>query len=253
MKRLAYLKQLSVAAAVATLSASAVVVSTPAQAQIPVTDVASIAQQLIGYIEQVLQYETELNSYIQQIQQYENQVQNTLDLPAAFWSNINSTLNGVNSVVSKGASIANQAGNLDATFSKTFPNYSTMLSSGNITTGSFQSSYTSWSNNTSAGLNSSLGVANQLLTNLSTDQSRLTSLQGQAQGAGGNLQAIKAAAAVATEGLVQMEQLKTLLAQNVAAQNQYTAQRVAQDAVQQAATQQALAGTTPNFGSGKSY
>jgi type IV secretion system protein TrbJ len=239
-------------AAVALIAPFVCVAPKPVRAQIPVTDVASIAQQLQSYLQIVMQYETQLQQYQTQIQQYQNMQQNTANLSNATWTNISQTLGSVYSAVQRGASIANSAANLELQFSKMFPNYGTMLGT-TITPQAFQNNYTAWSNNTQQGLQTSISAANAVLNQRSIDQSRLSSLETQAGSTDGNLQALQAVGAVTTEALVQLQGLKILLAQNAAAQNQYLAQQQATEDSSVAATQQALAGTSPPFGSGKTY
>jgi len=214
--------------------------------------VLSIAQELQTYLEVVLQYEKQIQQYELQLQQYQNMVQNTNDLPHAAWTDIPRTLGGIYEVLQRGRSIANQAGNLEVLFTRMFPNYLTMLATP-VTPISFQTSYQTWSDNTQQGLQTSISAAGQALSQRAADQARLSSLEDQAAGVDGNLRAVKAAAAVATESVVQLQQLKMLLSQNAAAQNQYYAQVEATEALERAATQQALSGTSPAFGSGKRY
>jgi len=245
-------KRLRELAAIALIALLVSVAPKPAEAQIPVTDVASIAQQLQSFLQQVTQYETQVQQFQTQIQQYQNMQQNTAALSNANWTNIAQTLSTVYTAVQRGASIANSAANLEQQFSRMFPNYGTMLKTP-ITPQSFQTNYTSWSNNTQQGLQTSIAAANAALNQRSIDQSRLSSLETQASSTDGNLQALQAVGAVTTESLVQLQGLKILLAQDAAAQNQYLAQQQATEDASVAATQQALSGSSPAFGSGKSY
>ena len=245
-------KRLRELAAVALIALLVSIAPKPARAQIPVTDVASLVQQLQSYLQIVMQYETQIQQYQTQIQQYQNMVQNTATLPNGTWTNIAQTLGSVYSAVQRGSSIANQAANIDQQFARMFPNYGTMVGTP-ITPQTFQKNYTAWSTNTQQGLQTGIAAASAVLNQRSVDQSRLASLETQASSTDGNLQALQAVGAVTTEALVQLQALKILLAQNAAAQNQYLAQQQANEDSSVAATQQALAGTSPSFGSGKSY
>jgi type IV secretion system protein TrbJ len=224
----------------------------PARAQWAVIDVASIQQQLIAYLEQVNQYVMQAQQLEQAVLQYENMVKNTLDLPAAVWANVGATLNGLNTIIANGQSIANQSKNLNLAFTTMFPTYQTMRGTA-ITNTTYQTQYQTWSNNTRSSLQTSITTAAQLLNAKTTDQSTVSSLQSQAQGATGNLQAVKAAAAVASQEVLELQQLKLLLAQNVATQGQYIADLESKRAMNEAATEQALSGGTPAYGSGKTY
>jgi type IV secretion system protein TrbJ len=224
----------------------------PAQAQWAVIDVSLNLQQLNAFLQQVEQYVMQAQQLEQAILQYENMIKNTLDLPAAAWANIGISLNGLNTIIANGQSIANQAKNINQAFTTMFPSYQTMRGT-MVTNASYQSSYQTWSNNTRFSIQTNLGAASLVLNAKAADQSTLQNLQTQAQGASGNLQAVKAAAAVASEEVVQLQQLKVLLAQNVATQSQYVADMEAKQEMNEAATAQALSGSTPAFGSGKSY
>lgn len=234
--------------ALATIALLALLVSVtapPASAQIPVTDVASLAQEITSYIQQVAQYTTEVS-------QLQTMLQNTKDLTSGQWTNMTQAMGAISSAISRGTSLVNTGSNLEQQFSRIFPNYGTMLST-NITTQSYQANYKTWSHNTQQGLQTGLSAANAVLNQSSSDQARLSSLQTQAAVTDGNLEAVKSVGAATTESLAQLQTLKMLVAQTAAGQLQYLAQRQATDDSGAAATQQALAGSSPAFGSGKSY
>jgi P-type conjugative transfer protein TrbJ len=245
-------QRLKFMACTALLASSTAGVSTPAQAQWAVVDVPLTLQQLQSFLEQIEQYVMQAQQLERAVLQYENMVKNTLDLPAGLWANVGSALNGINTIIANGQSIANQANNINQAFTRMFPAYQTMRGTA-VTNATFQTQYQAWSNNTRASVQTNIVTANQLLNLRSSDQSALSGLQLQAQSASGNLQAVKAAAAVASEEVLQLQQLKLLLAQHVATTSQYLADNEATREMNEAATQQALSGSTPAFGSGKSY
>lgn len=239
------IKRLRELAAIALLALLVSVAPPPAQAQIPVTDVASLAQQVQSYIQQVAQYTTEVS-------QLQNMLLNTKDLSSGKWTNMAQAMSAISSAISRGTSLVNTGSNLEQQFAKTFPNYGTMLGT-TITPQSYQANYKTWSNNTQQGLQTGLSSANAVLNQSSTDQTRLSSLQSQAAGTDGNLEAVKSVGASTTESLAQLQTMKMLLAQTSAGHLQYLAQQQAADDSSAAATQQALSGSSPSFGSGKSY
>ena len=97
------LKALHSAVAAALISVGAV---HTVHAQIPVTDVASLLQQIQSYLQIVSQYETQIRQYQTQIQQYQNMIQNTSQLlNGGSWTNIQSALAGINSILNNGQSI----------------------------------------------------------------------------------------------------------------------------------------------------
>ena len=249
LNRMPPLKVLACAALLALTSGG---VPPPADAQFAVVDVSLNLQQLKAFLQQIEQYIMQAEQYENTVRQYENMVQNTLDLPAAVWANIGTALNGINTIIAQGQSIANQARNVDGAFSAMFPTYQTMAGTP-VTQASYQSQYQSWSDNTRSSMRTNTVTASQVLSLKASDATSLATLQNQAQGASGNLQAVKAAAAVASQEVLELQQLKLLLAQDVASQSQYLADTEAKSEMNQAATQQALSGSTPAFGSGKSY
>lgn len=224
-----------------------------ADAQIPVTDVASLLQQIQSYLQIVSQYETQIRQYQTQIQQYQNMIQNTSQLlNGGSWTNIQSALSSLNTMLSNGQSIANAAGNLNAQFSTLFPSYVTLVNS-QITQRSYQTSYQALSANTLSGFQSALQAAVSIKQNSPTDQNAISTLQMQAATTQGNLQALQSVASIGVETLTLMQQLKLMLNAQLSAENQYFAQQQELDAEREAATQKALNGTFPGFGTGKSY
>ncbi len=224
-----------------------------AEAQIPVTDIASLMQQILGYLQVINQYETQIRQYQTQIQQYENMVQNTAQLASGGnWTNIQSALAGINSILTSGQSIAAQSGNLNAQFAALFPAYTTLLNS-QITLSTQQSSYQSLSANTQNAFQSAILAARTIKQNSPTDQDAISTLQNQARSTGGNLQALQSVASIGVETATLLQQLKVMLNVQLSAENQYYAQQQELDAQREAATQKALRGTFPGFGTGKSY
>src|SRR5579862_1764815 len=167
-----------------------------AEAQIPVTDVASLMQQILGYLQVINQYETQIRQYQTQIQQYENMVQNTAQLVnGGSWTNIQSALAGINSILTNGQSIAAQSGNLNAQFAALFPAYTTLLNS-QISLSTQQNSYQSLSANTQNAFESAILAARTIKQNSPTDQDAIGTLQNQARSTGGNLQALQSVASI---------------------------------------------------------
>jgi P-type conjugative transfer protein TrbJ len=238
-------KRLRELSAVALIAVLVVIAPKPALAQFAVIDVAALAQEVESYTQQVAQYTTE-------VQQLQNMLQNTKDLSSGKWTNISQALSAISAAISRGTSLVNTGANLEQQFSRTFPNYGTMLGT-TITTQSYQTNYKAWSNNTQQGLQTGLSASNAVLNQSSTDQMRLSSLQTQAAATDGNLEAVKSVGAITTESLAQLQTLKMLVAQTSAAQIQFLAQHQATEDSSAAATQQALSGSSPAFGSGKSY
>jgi P-type conjugative transfer protein TrbJ len=224
-----------------------------ARAQIPVTDVASLIQQVQSYLQIINQYETQIRQYQTQIQQYQNMLQNTAQLlGGGSWTNIQSALAGISSILSNGQSIITTVGNVNQQMSALFPTFPALLTTA-VTQASYVLSYQALSNNTNDGFRRALAAADDATKSLAMDQSQINGLKTQAQSASGNLQALQSVAALAAQSVTQLEQLKQLLSLNLGAANQYYAQQQELDAEREAATQKALNGTFPGFGTGKSY
>jgi P-type conjugative transfer protein TrbJ len=224
-----------------------------ADAQIPVTDVASLLQQIQSYLQIVSQYETQLRQFQTQIQQYQNMIQNTSQLlNGGSWTNIQSALSGINSILTNGQSIMTTVSNTSARVAALYPSYASLLTS-QITQSSYQSSYQALSDNTRLGFSAALNSLGQLNAGVNGDSNTIRSLQQQAATTSGNLQALQSVASIDSEALVLMQQTKELLMTNLGAVTQYFAQQQELDAEREAATQKALIGTFPGFGTGKSY
>jgi P-type conjugative transfer protein TrbJ len=224
-----------------------------ARAQIPVTDVASLIQQIQSYLQIINQYETQIRQFQTQIQQYQNMVQNTAQLlNGGSWTNIQSALAGISSILNNGQSIITTVGNVNQQMSALFPTFPALLTT-QVTQNSYVSSYQALSNNTNDGFRSALAAADRARNDLASDQNALRALTSQAQSATGSVQAIQSVAAVDAQTMTLLEQLKQLLAVNLGAANQYYAQQQELDAEREAATQKALNGPFPGFGTGKSY
>ena len=230
MKRLQNRRRLKVLGSIIASALISVGAIDPARAQIPVTDVASLIQQIQSYLQIINQYETQIRQYQTQIQQYQNMVQNTAQLlNGGSWTNIQSALAGISSILNNGQSIITTVGNVNQQMSALFPTFPTLLTT-QVTQNSFVSSYQALSNNTNDGFRRALAAVDDATKSLVTDQSQINGLRNQAQST-----------------------LKQLLSLNLGAANQYYAQQQELDAEREAATQKALNGTFPGFGTGKSY
>src|ERR1039457_2090294 len=238
MKRLQNRKRLKVLGSIIASALISVGAIDSVRAQIPVTDVASLIQQIQSYLQIINQYET-------QIQQYQNMVQNTAQLlNGGSWTNIQSALAGISSILNNGQSIITTVGNVNQQMSALFPTFPALLTT-QVTQNSYVSSYQALSNTTNDGFRSALAAADRARNDLASDQNALRALTSQAQSATGSVQAIQSVAAVDAQTMTLLEQLKQLLAVNLGAANQYYAQQQDLDAEREAATQTALNGTFP--------
>ena len=253
MKRLQNRKRLKVLGSIIASALISVGAIDSVRAQIPVTDVASLIQQIQSYLQIINQYETQIRQYQTQIQQYQNMVQNTAQLlNGGSWTNIQSALAGISSILNNGQSIITTVGNVNQQMAALFPTFPALLTT-QVTQASYVSSYQALSNNTNDGFRRALAAADDATKSLVTDQSQLNGLRNQAQSTSGNLQALQSVAALTLQSVTQLEQLKQLLSLNLGAATQYYAQQQELDAEREAATQKALNGTFPGFGTGKSY
>lgn len=106
-----------------------VVAPRQAQAQIPVTDAASISQQIIDYANQGLQYAKQIEQYKQMLQDYMLQLQNLQQLPGAIRQQIETQLIGqlVNTVGDFGVAYLNNLPKLSPEMSSFYANAETVL------------------------------------------------------------------------------------------------------------------------------
>lgn len=221
--------------------AVACVVSPSAQAGIPVIDATNVVQTTISAMQNVAAVEKQIEQYQTQLQQYQNMLQNTVAPAAYVWDQANQTINKLLQAQDTLSYYKNQAGSLgdylaryqDVSYYRSSPCFT---SSGCSST-QRQALLDAQSNGSGAQKKANDAVlqgVDQQQQTLVTDAANLRSLQAQATGAQGQMQAIQAANQLASAQTNQLLQIRGLLvAQQAAAATR--AQVVADREAQQAA------------------
>lgn len=233
----------------ATLAFAALTAS-PSSAQFAVIDVASVKQNTVTAVKAVAQTAKQIEQYRTQLQQYENQLKNTLAPVASVWSEAQSTINGLQNQVNSLNQLTRQTGGVDAYLSQfQNPNYyrsSPCFTSSGCTAeqrAAFGSSQRAKQQLLMASNDGVLrGISNQQ-TRLQQEARRLESMQNNAQGAEGQMQALGYANQFAANQANQLLALREQLMAQQAAAAALDQARLDELAMRNAASTAARAGT----------
>lgn len=216
---------------------------TPVQAGIPVIDGGNLVQNIMSAMESVAQTAKQIEQYQTQLQQYENQLQNSMAPAAYIWDQAQTTINRLIAAQNTLAYYENQLGSLDAYLGK-FQDVAYYRSSPcfNGSGGCSDAERAAMAENRRLA-SESQKKANDALFQTVADQQKalkddartLERLQGAAQGAQGQLQAIGYANQLASQQANQLLQIRTMMA----AQHTVIAAKVQADADRQALEQAA--------------
>ncbi|MBI0995443.1 P-type conjugative transfer protein TrbJ [Escherichia coli] len=192
---------------------------TPVQAGIPVIDGGNLVQNIMSAMEAVAQTAKQIEQYQTQLQQYENQLQNTMAPAAYIWDQAQATIGKLIEAQNTLAYYQNQLGSLDSYLGK-FQDVAYYRSSPcfNGSGGCTPAEKAAMEENRRLA-SESQKVANDALFKtlenqekaLRNDARNLERLQGAAQGAQGQLQAIGYANQLASQQANQLLQIRSLL------------------------------------------
>ena len=191
----------------------------PVQAGIPVIDGGNLAQNIMTAIESVAQTLKQIEQYQTQLQQYENQLQNTMAPAAYIWDQAQTTINRLIAAQNTLAYYENQLGSLDRYLAK-FQDVAYYRSSPcfNGSGGCTPAEKAAMEENRRLASESQKKANDALFqtvadqqTALKDDARTLERLQGAAQGATGQLQAIGYANQLASQQANQLLQIRTML------------------------------------------
>lgn len=184
----------------------------PAHAQIPVTDVASIQQQTMQYMQMGLQY-------TRQGLQLQNELKNLMNNPASLLgAEVGGVINGVGQIMSAGNAMGGNMARISSNFEKNFKTPQM---------GSMSQQFTRWHDTSTDTLQAAMKAAGLHRDSYQSDQDALAALYNQSQATQGNLQAMQTLAQINAMQVQQMQKLGDLMAtQNIAA-NAYMAAQTA--------------------------
>jgi P-type conjugative transfer protein TrbJ len=226
------------------LAATAIFYSLAANAQIATIDQADIVQTTISAEEAITQT-------AQQLQQLENQIQNTNNPSSFQWDKTDATINNVLATVNTLSAYQNQAGSL-AEYLNNYSNASqykaiSCIGTGGCTGAQIQqinaSQYMGLDSQKTANDNMLLNLDAQL-QQLHNDAANLNTLQQNAQGSTGQMQALQAANQLASNQAAQLMQIRSLMIAEHTAEVTRAETVVDHEAKQQAASD-AFIGTPP--------
>jgi P-type conjugative transfer protein TrbJ len=214
MKRV---RLLAAKTALAAVLAGSIII-TPAQAGIPVIDGGNLVQNVMTAIESVAQTAKQIQQYQTQLQQYENMLQNTAAPAAYIWDQAQSTINSLLAAQDTLTYYQNQLGSLDAYLGKfqdvAYYRGSPCFSSA----GCSDAERAAMEQNRALASESQKKANDALFKGLKKQQEALTAdartlqqLQGKAQGATGQMQAIGYANQLASQQANQLLQIRGLL------------------------------------------
>lgn len=191
----------------------------PAQAQIPTTDIASILRQVMAYAQQ-------LQQYTRQGLQLEAELKNLMSNPASLLgSDVGNVINGVGGIMSATNSIGSNFASIDRNFANTFKSPQA---------GTLASNFTRWHQTNTSTLEGALKAAGLHRDSYATDADALTAMFNKSQAADGNLKALQSLAEINSMQVQQTQKLQDLVAtQNIAASTYMAAQTAKSEAQNQ--------------------
>jgi P-type conjugative transfer protein TrbJ len=212
--------------AVAGAIAAAIFGTKPAAAQtVECVNCSTIYDQVVELGKQAQQYATQLSQYGTELREYANMVQNTVALPVMLWSQAQSDILQVQSIMNAVGMLGGNAGSFTQQLGQigSFTNQITSLAA-------MQSQYQIWATVTqkdTAALQAALGLQETQRIN---DTVLLSGIDLHSQTAMGQMQAIQAGNEFASLGVKQMQSMQQILAAQA---------RVVQDQATVAADRQA--------------
>lgn len=219
--------------------------SQPTRAQWVVIDPANVLQTTLLDIQQVASYEQQINQYVKQIQQYENMIQNTVNAPFQLIQQAQTVVRNLLTAINTLSQLEAQFGSLNAYLNKfaTLQTYSTNPCfqrtgcAGGAMVG-MQSTNTLASTTQFNAINASFKNINAQQQQIQVDANNLQTLQANAAGATGQMQALQYGNQVASAVAAQLLQIRALLIaeQNMIASREQASQNLT--AQQQASSTQ---------------
>ena len=231
---------MKISAATTALVTAAILAAFPAHAGIPVIDGSNLSQNLVTALQSVAMTMKQVEQYRTQLQQYQNMLQNTAAPSTNIWDQAQTTMRRLNSSINSLEYHRNQLGSIDNYLAK-FPDTATYLNSPCYTpAGCTSAQWAAMADSRTLGNQSQKRATDALFQgldmqqkNMVDDATNLQRLQGSAQGAQGQVEAIGYANQLASHAANQLLQIRGLLIaqQNViATRNQALANKEAQEA-----------------------
>ncbi len=160
----------------------------------------------------------EVQNTIQQVQMMQQQLKNLAAAPNMVWGQVQSDLQQLTALVSKGQALGYALGNIDQVFAQKYPGYN-----GVAKKGQYQAASKEWIATSLDSLNSAMSQAGLQSQQFSTEQAAMDSIQSIAAGSQGSLQIAQAGVMVAGQQVQQLQKLRQLFMAQMQAQNAFLA------------------------------
>jgi type IV secretion system protein TrbJ len=169
------------------------------------------AEQINNQVTQITQLAEQIQN---QLRIYENMLQNTLQLPSHIWSQVESDLSRLQSLVTQGQGIAFAMGNIDDVLKQrfhSFAEFQTGLENGD----DFSSSYVAWSDTNRETIAATLRAAGLTAEQFNAEGSTMAQLRSMSETSVGQMQALQVGHKIAEQQVAQTQKLRGLVAQQI--------------------------------------
>lgn len=221
--------------------------------------------QLLNHAQLIASYAKQAQSVVEQVrqvaltlQQYQNMVQNTLRVPFQIWSDVQTQLADLSSVVREGQSLAVSLAGLDASFLQRFPGYAQHVAraAGGILErpGDLQRQFAGWYDTTADTIRGALKAAGLQEQQFASEEATMRQLRTMSMSSAGQMQALQVGNQIAGEMVGQMQKLRALSAAQAQATLTFYAAQNDEAAAKRAATEEFLREREPTIiGDGARY
>lgn len=188
-------------------AATAVIVPTPASAQMAVIDAANLAQNVLEAARLLQQINNQITSLQNEATMLENDAKNLTSLNVSSLSGISSDLTQIGSLMNQAQGISFQVQSVETAFTQLYPQ---SYGSGTSISSLLSDAQTRWQNARDA-FQQTMTVQSQIAQTVQSDSTKLATLVNASQAATGNLAATQATNQLLALSIKQQLQLQTLL------------------------------------------
>jgi P-type conjugative transfer protein TrbJ len=195
--------------------------------------------QLANYAQLINQLAKQAGILQTNINQYQVMTLNSTPLTQQQWGSAANDIRATNTVLSQAQSLSYLLGTLDAAFAKKYSNYNTYVSGTALNSQTMAAKYQQWSADTNSSVATTLKAAGTQSAQITgAEDQLLQSLQSQATGANGQLQALQVANEVSVQTVRQLQKLRQLVLMDTQLKANFIQTQSDKEAAQQAAWKQ---------------
>jgi P-type conjugative transfer protein TrbJ len=195
--------------------------------------------QLLNFAQLVDQLAKQAGILQTSISQYRNMTMNSTPLTQQQWGTAMNDIRATNAVLSQAKSLTYLLGTLDASFAKKYSDYNSYVNGATLNSQTFAAKYQQWSADTSSSVATTLKAAGTQSAQITGAEDRLLqTLQNQATGASGHLEALQVANEVSIQTVRQLQKLRQLVLIDTQLKANFIQTQSDRDAAQQAAWKQ---------------